>query len=278
MSDWFYGDKTIIDRIGGAFVLGKFELYDCVRSDVFSISPVHGRSAVHVDRDYNFTSIKGSGWSFGGPLVLQSPKDPELYFGLYGQKVGIREVDVSNRLRSAGIRCGRSSALTLIADESYRELCFLNGSRVNPALLYTEILYPLRVADLAFLDPIDRLLAISEAGEKMKFIFNSARDFVIEFICALADTVQNIHRLGGVYDSLTYDNVTLAAEIVDFEWFYLPGFPNPDGSTDQELCQRQKKVKIYIIEVSYQLAALLNVDLSFFEIESVILDRFPADF
>jgi len=275
LSGEYGGDLNIIKTIGGIFVCPPSRA-DSERDDIYSLTPIHGRSAVCYYEEKSFFAIKGSGWSYGGPLILKSPKENSLTFGLFEKKLAAREFAVSSRLQSAGVRAGRVigwhslEKSSLIVNASIDDLI-----NAEPALLYTNLIFPLRVADLSYLTPEHRILAIEEASVLARWNYINQYDFILNFIRTLTASIDQIHDCGGVFDGLSYDNVTLAAEILDFEWFFLPGLPLPDGSSDQNLYKRQRKSLIYLAEIGYQLASLLNIKLCFNDIVGVIEDCKP---
>jgi hypothetical protein len=132
------------------------------------------------------------------------------------------------------------------------------------------VLYPLRVADLAYLAPQDRLLAIDEASRCSGWCCGCPEEFVVRFLGVLTEAVDRLHEGQGVFDGLFYDNVTLAGEIVDFEWLYVSGIALPDGSTDEMIVERQQKAGVYLTEIGYQMCGFLGLPLSVGALASII--------
>jgi len=63
-----------------------------------NISPLHGRAVAVKKGDFDWISVKGGGWNYGGPQVYLSQKDEELIFGLYSSISAKREVAVSRAI------------------------------------------------------------------------------------------------------------------------------------------------------------------------------------
>jgi hypothetical protein len=248
-------DQSRIEQVGGWFV----DPNAITNGPVHSLTPLHGRSAVHVDEQGQFTTIKGLGWTHGGPPILLSPKDAELCFGLFNETDAVRELQVSRWLEQHGFRAVKVTGYasldiaTLPMPEQLQGEGFLyaNGAEIKPVLMYVQVQNPLRVADLAFLTPDDKQLAIKEAAQIGDW---PEEQFVEAFFIQLIKTVGDLHRAGGVNDTLSPDNITLAAELIDFEWLTVPGIPLPDGTTTENLAVRQQKELLYAIDIGLNLA------------------------
>lgn len=223
------------------------------------LSPLHGRTRTLRTRAHGWVSIKGGGWTWGEVPVLVSRKDAQLVFGLYGAVEAEREARVSRWLADGGAHAARVLTWAPLADLPVRggaldvsATCYRDGTPLLPALLATCARIPLRVADLGFLSPRARDRWRDRTCCVMGW---SARGFAATFAGALGASLAALHRRGATNDTLTWDNVTLAAEWTDFEWLYAPGHPLPDGTTDERLDERQWKSCIDAFEVVDRLAA-----------------------
>ena len=261
------GDRYSVERIGGVFVCTGDESKHQAkwRSDVYNISPFHGRSALY-ESDGEYVYIKGTGWTFGGASVVTSPKDPGLVFGLYDKKFAEREFEVSKVLNSHGIRACRVLG--------YGSLEEVSHSNVEAAQLFVSTLYPLRVADLSFVPSLDiREKFVEDVARLCKLSKSTLDYFVYWFVESLSGSIIQLHSMGGACDSLTYDNVTLAGELVDFEWLFVPGIPTPDGNADIFIEERQKKAAIYTCEIGFYLANFLDVRITISQLAKHILSK-----
>lgn len=220
------------------------------------ISPMHGRVGVVRDDRLGYVSIKGLGWTRGPLGPVKSPKDAQLYFGLYSEKDALREWNVSRFLHSRGVGATRVLGYARnTADAVARHQAFADGSRVEPCLLYTQAISPYRVADLPWFDEANRSRVIQEVAVIRRW---HAENFVERFCVQMVRTMADYHRLGCVNDSLSADNITLAAEITDFEWFTTPEHKLPDGSQFEDLRERRRKEAIYAYEIACLLCDALN--------------------
>ena len=245
-----------------------------------AISVQHRRAlAVQTDQ-YTWLSIKGIGWVHGPPWVVLSPKDAELCFGFLDGQSARREVEVSRWLRAHDCDVTNCVAAATLSDADLslvgvQELPrFRNGNMIEPTVLFTQCRSALRVSDWT-----PRRLAQWLAELEHFFGSNNAPNDKVSLVTAfarhLATTIRRYHSLGAVNDTLASDNVTIAGEITDFEWFYVPEIPLPDGTTDVRLSERQAKEAIYLIDVLLSLTEGLCLDISIAELAAAAL---PQDF
>lgn len=240
------------------------------------VSVHHRRAlAVQVGR-LNWLSIKGVGWVHGPPWAVLSPKDQELCFGVMDGYSALREVQVSYWLR--GHNCDVTNCLdvvplsvedlAIIGVQEYAK--FRNGRLIEPVALVTQCRSALRVSDWTprLLMQWQRELESFFGAEQTD---NGKHAIVFAFARHLARTIRQYHALGAVNDTLAPDNVTIAGEITDFEWFYVPGIPLPDGTTAINLSERQAKEAIYLIDILLSLTEGLSLDISISDLAAAAL-------
>jgi len=251
---------------------------------VQSSTPIHGRSCFATLVDGQTWCIKGVGWSFGPPYFLQSPKDDQLYFGLFDKRDAEREFKVSQWLTDHGLRTARVAGYVELTEaliqriSGGKPLTFKDGTPLTAVQQYTKTIVPYRVADLAYFNDMQRISSVTETAALCGWP-KEPKDFVRAFSAQLAETVLKYQSLDCVNDSLTWDNTTLAAEPIDFEWFSIPGILLPDGTNPTTmLAPRQQKEILYIGEISIQLAALLGINLTIGEILSMVKKKMRADY
>ena len=248
-------------------------------NQVCLISPRHGRAVTMKISDLSWINIKGIGWTFDGPYVYRSRKDDLMMYGLMDEDDAERETTVSKYLQSinpdAPKILGYKSFSSLENPETrFGNLISLkhtNGKDVKPCILYTLCKSPFRMADIAFFTD-------SEREEILSFYcsyFNcSKQDFIKTFAFRLAKQIGLFHAKGIINDSLYWDNITLCAEIVDYEWLTVPGMLLPNGQ-DAEFYipdERKEKEIIYAIEAILRMAALFHLKTDFYEILSALID------
>lgn len=252
------GNRHVVDDIGGVFC--RYLESQETLTNCYNLSPIHGRSCLFKS-SHGYFHIKGVGWSFGPPFVFSTAKEPELIFGLLESKYASREVAVSARLSAKNITNAKSIAHAKLVSEWLPQYNLPHG--FTPSLLYTQLPCPYRVADLAYIDSPARLKLLKRIHElEYRETPMDVENVVDLFLSKLTIAVSKLHLMGGVNDHLTYDNVTITGDIIDFEWVYVPGIPCPDGTTDISLDNRQEKSGLYILEIALQLSSLLGITYS----------------
>jgi len=243
------------------------------------ISTRHGRSVAVKENDFSWVLVKGGGWNYKGPVLYRSTKDPDLFFGLFYEKDGIRELEVSKALESVSDDFPRVLYYKKFEDyplpveyEFLKTVKHTNGELVKPCLIYTQVKTPLRVADLPFFKDEDK----KEIIEVYSSYWNvEPKDFVDTFIKALAQHVGIMHKNGFINDSLEYSNVTILGEIIDYEWITAPNILLPDGSKG-DIIQHERKEKeiFYAVEVVILLKSMLYQDFNMYDIYEKFIDEY----
>lgn len=259
-----FGDETV----GRIFMPDGFS-YESVRT--ICISPQHGRAvALKVD-DYNWITVKGGGWNYGGPQVYASKKDEELIFGLYPSSSAQRELAVSREIEKFSDSFPKVLYYKKLADyplpAQFSDLAgakFSDGQPAEPCLLYTQVKCPCRVADLMYFTDDKKMRAVRKCCSYWDI---EPAEYAQKFTRTLAANVAVMHKNGFINDTLDYGNVTLLGEIIDYEWVTAPGIKLLDGTYGQEITdERREKELLYGAEICLQLRALLHLKYNLFDI------------
>jgi hypothetical protein len=259
-----FGEIEVIENIGCAFVSNENSKAQ-VAKNFISISPLHGRACA-TSYNGNFFSLKGTGWSFAGPRYFLSPTLEELFYGLLPEAYAEKELIISNELHKKGFLAGRVIGYGLLGDPFSK--LKVGNTLFNPAVLYTQMISPYRIADLMYFNLDQRRdlfqTIYSNANNELKNA--SLKTMCWDFIKKLFIANNNLINLGGINDSLMWDNVTLACEIVDFEMIFIPGINVNDRIDHIRLPNRQKQSYIWLFELLYKMVNVLELDISFQEI------------
>lgn len=245
---------------------------------MIQISPVHGRAVALKIAEFEWISVKGGGWNYGGPRVYISKKDEELVFGLYPFVAAQRELLVSKALEKISKDFPKVLYYKKITEYDLpKEYDFLStvqfkdGRLVDPCLLYTQVKSPYRVEDLVYLEKQKRCI-IRNCCE---FWGIDIPYFTTKFTQVLAKRVAIMHKNKFINDTLDWGNVTLLAEIIDYEWVTTPNLKLPDGTYGLELTDARKEKEIlYGVEVVLQLKALLHEEYNFYDIYQQFIESY----
>lgn len=244
---------------------------------VTHISPLHGRSVAIQTGDFDWITIKGGGWNYGGPQVYISNKDEELIFGLYSLSSAERELKISNEIEKFSddfpkvlyfrefSKSNLPRKFGMIPDVKYS-----NGEKAMPCLLYTRVKCPFRIADLAFLTDKEKRRLIKQCCAYWDA--SSPDDYIKKFIARLASHIAILHKHDFINDTLDWGNVTMFAEIIDYEWITAPDVELPDGTCGRQLVKERKEKEIlYGAEACLKMAAMLHKDYDLFDIYEIFV-------
>jgi hypothetical protein len=261
-----FGNQGLINKIGCVFV-SKNRKSSSVREDFISISPLHGRACIKYFED-NYYSLKGTGWTFGGPSYFMSPTHEELFYGLLPEDYAKKELLISDVLNEKGFLAGRVIGYGLLG--GLFSSLEVDNKPFNPSILYTQMVSPYRIADLIYFNLEKRRKLFQEtyiaSNPHLKIIKNSLNDLFWDFAKKLSIANNRLISMGGVNDSLMWDNITLACEIVDFENIYLPEINSKHTLNHLRLDDRQKQSYIWLFELLFKMVHVLELDITFQEI------------
>ncbi len=269
--------KIFDDEDLGKIFIPDNVCYDDVKALI--ISPVHGRAVAIKIRDYEWLSVKGGGWNYGGPQIYISAKDNELVFGLYPLESAERELAVSKKIEKISDRFPKVLYYKNISKSDLpqkydflKNIRFSNGKVVEPCLLYTRLKCPYRVSDLIYLNSFERAAVIKYCCGYWKI---STNDYIQKFTEELAKNVAILHKNGFVDDTLDYGNVTMLAEVVDYEWVTAPGIKLFDGTYGLDITEERKEKEIlYGSEICLQLTSMLYKDYRLFDIYNKFVESY----
>lgn len=272
-------------KIFGDDTIGRVFMPDGIpysAENTFIPSIIHGRSMAVKVSDYEWILVKGGGWNYGGPTIYTSKKDEELIFGLNPYESGLRELTISKQIEKVSDDFPKVLYLKKFRDfpmpkeyDFLKIIRFTNGKLVDPCLTYTQVKCPYRVLDLAYLPP----------SEKEDTLLLCCRYWNIQiehylsiFAKKLGQHVGILHKNGFINDTLEYSNVTLLAEIVDYEFITAPGVPFLDG-TDGTIIptERREKEILYGSEILVQLSSLIYHSISLYDAYHLFIEGYRME-
>lgn len=248
-------------------------------NQVCLISVRHGRAVTMKIDDLAWINIKGIGWTFGGPQIFRSRKDENMMYGLMDEDDAEREFTVSKYLQqltpdAPKILGYKTFASLENAESRYADIVNIkhtNGKEVKPCVLYTQCKSPFRMSDVAFYNDADR-------QEMLTFYSNyfecTPQEYIYKFAHKLAEQIGLFHAKGIINDSLYWDNITLCAEIVDYEWLTVPGMVLPNGQDAEHYIPDERKEKeiVYAIEAILRMAELFQLKADFYRVLDALIE------
>ncbi len=267
-----FNDETL----GRIFVPDEIN-YENVKAT--HVSPFHGRAVAIKAGDYNWINVKGGGWNYNGPQIYISTKDEELIFGLYPSSSAIRELEVSRKIEKISDRFPKVLYYKKISDfllpkkyDFLKNIKFSNGALVSPCIIYTKLKCPFRVADLMYLTENEKESVIKYCCDYWGI---SVDEYPNRFTRELAKSVAILHKNHFINDTLDYGNVTMLAEVVDYEWLTAPDIMLFDGTDGTQIPnERKEKEVLYGAEICLQLRALLLKEYNLFDIYDTFIEEY----
>lgn len=283
------------EKVGKKFLVN----FLCIKKKYVCFVPslIHGRSVAIKLGKFEWLLIKGGGWNYNGPTIYQTPKKEQLIYGVYDEKSAKRELEVSNIIKSFSSEFGEVLAYVPIKDLdlpkefSFLEEIYFNDEnlsddianneqyKVNPCLLLTKVKCPYRVADLMYLKDGKKNKAIKKVCSYLKI---KKANYIKEFAYRLGKHVGILHKHDFINDTLEFSNVTLLAEILDYEWMTTPGIDLKDNTEGYDSScggpiARRIKELLYGAEIVLQLSNFLHRELTLFEAYKMFIDGYKTE-
>lgn len=188
--------------------------------EAYSLSPIHCRSFI-VGRhpDGRYTVSKGNGLSFSKHSFMYTPEMPSDVWGLLLKEDALRDFNCGQDVQSLGIK---TNQMECVLELEYPVFIPQTEKTYNPVLLQYSVECPWRIADAPF---APREIIYDEVAKW--HLFNK-KDYRQEYLIAADLLIHNLrlmHDNGILHNALTYENLTWALELLDFELCHTPQHP-----------------------------------------------------
>lgn len=249
-----------------------FDPYPYLRSkdgdkDMWCVSPIHGRSFV-VGRhdDGRYIVSKGNGLAYTQHTFLYTPEMPTDVWGLLLKKDALRDFYCGQDVHALGIKTNHMECVMELDVPIHIKQTNVD---IKPCLLQYSVECPYRIADAGFMDRSQ----IMQEVEKWQ-VYNANEYCQNHLIAAdvLINNLRIMHDNGVLHNALTYENLTWALELLDFELTHTPQHPydNEDyvrhvpSLFDREILDTYKLI-IYIAGVLHEDIDYKVIDAMFYE-------------
>lgn len=234
---------------------------------VFNLSPIHCRSFI-VGRHENGRYIvsKGNGLAYSSYSFLYTPEMPSAIWGLLGKEEALRDFHCGQDVQALGIK---TNQMECVLELDYPIYISQTKETLNPCLLQYSVECPWRIADAGFMTQDQ----IWDEVTKWERLNNKA--FQVEYLIAANVLIRNLRTLhdnGVLHNALTYENLTWALELLDFELCHTPQHPYEKDAYvqrvpilfDREIIDTYKLIN-YIAGVLHQSVDYKMIDSLFLE-------------
>ncbi len=189
--------------------------------DVYCISPIHCRSfVVGRKEDGRYIVSKGNGLSYSQYSFLYTPEMPTDVWGLLLKEDALRDFHCGQDVQALGIK---TNQMECVLELDYPIYIPQTGRHLNPVLLQYSVECPYRIADAAFMTQ-DQIWDEVHKWER----FNTNQCYAKDYQIAAEVLIRNLHILHThqvLHNALTYENMTWALELLDFELCHTPQHP-----------------------------------------------------
>lgn len=197
--------------------------YPYLREDsnaMHCLSPIHCRSYI-VGRHENGRYIvsKGNGLAYSQHRFLYTPEMPTDVWGLLLKEDALRDFFCGQDVRALGIK---TNHMECVLELDYPIYIQQTDKVLKPVLLQYNVECPWRIADACFMKPQQIW------DEVTKWDRLNDKNYQEEYLIAANVLIRNLrtmHDKGILHNALTYENLTWALELLDFELCHTPQHP-----------------------------------------------------
>lgn len=179
---------------------------------MYNISPIHCRSfVVGQHEDGRYIVSKGNGLSYSEYRFLYTPEMPTDVWGLLRKEDAIRDFYCGQDVQALGIK---TNQMECVLELDYPIYIPQTQETLNPCLLQYNVECPYRIADAGFMKP-EQIWKEVHKWEKL-----TDKSFQEDYLIAADVLIRNLkimHNNGVLHNALTFENLTWALELLDFE-------------------------------------------------------------
>lgn len=190
------------------------------RLRMYCVSPIHCRSfIVGQHEDGRFIITKGNGLSYSTHTFLYTPEMPTDVWGLLRKEDAIRDFYCGQDVQALGIK---TNQMECVMELDYPIYIPQTQETINPCILQYSVECPWRIADAGFMnqnqiwDEVHKWDRLNDKG------------FQEDYLIAANVLIRNLkvmHDNGVLHNALTFENLTWALELLDFELCHTPQHP-----------------------------------------------------
>lgn len=236
--------------------------------DMWCVSPIHGRSFV-VGRhdDGRYIVSKGNGLAYTQHTFLYTPEMPTDVWGLLLKKDALRDFYCGQDVHALGIKTNYMECVMELDVPIYIKQTNVD---IKPCLLQYSVECPYRIADAGFMDRSQ----IMQEVEKWQ-VYN-AKEYSRHHLIAADVLINNLrimHDNGVLHNALTYENLTWALELLDFELTHTPQHPYDNEDYIRHVPTLFDREIIDIYKLIIYIAGVLREEVDYKMIDAMFLER-----
>lgn len=236
--------------------------------DMWCVSPIHGRSFV-VGRhdDGRYIVSKGNGLVYTQHTFLYTPEMPTDVWGLLLKKDALRDFYCGQDVHALGIKTNYMECVMELDVPIHIKQTNVD---IKPCLLQYSVECPYRIADAGFMDRSQ----IMQEVEKWQ-VYNAKGYSRHHLIAAdvLINNLRIMHDNGVLHNALTYENLTWALELLDFELTHTPQHPYDNEDYIRHVPTLFDREIIDIYKLIIYIAGVLREEVDYKMIDAMFLEH-----
>lgn len=244
----------------------EFQPYPYFRSingdkDMYVVSPQHGRSFVMGKQEDGYIITKGNGLSYTSYPILNTDDFNDHIWGVLFKVAAIRDFHIGMEIAQLGIHTNRMCCVMELQYDIK-----INGNVIHPYLLQYMVNSPYRLSDFPYMPKVQVEQAVAQWVKKEE---DKGRKKHIIAADILVKNLYILHSNHILHNAIHLQNYTWDLELLDFELSRTNAYPY-DTLEDESFSEKLYKREIMqTYEIIYNIAAFLEEEICFDEIEDV---------
>ena len=235
--------------------------------DMYCLSPIHCRSFI-VGRhdDGRYIVSKGNGLAFSQHTFMYTPEMPTDVWGLLRKEDALRDYYCGQDVQALGIK---TNQMECVLELDYPIYIPQTKETIKPCLLQYSVECPWRIADAGFMDRNDIWLEVH------KWDRLNDKNFQEDYLIAANVLIRNLrilHDHGVLHNALTYENLTWASELLDFELCHTPQHPYTKADYARHVPDLFDREVIDIYKLINYIAGVLNQPVNYSIVDALFYE------
>ena len=251
---------------------GKPRCFPLIRNQngtekLYSVSPIHGRSYVvgRTDED-RYVVSKGNGLAYSEHSFLYTPEMPSDVWGLLLKEDALRDFHCGQDVQALGIK---TNQMECVLELDYPIHIAQTDVDLKPVLLQYDVECPYRIADTPFME---KELIRAEIEKWQQYNRKGYSDNYLIAAEMLISNLRIMHDHEVLHNALTYENLTWALELLDFELCRTPQHPYTKGDYERHVCNLYDREVIDTYKIIIYIAGCLRETVDFKKVDVLFKD------
>lgn len=232
----------------------------------YPISPIHCRSfVVGKHKDGRFVISKGNGLTYSQYPFLYTPEIPTNVWGMLLKEDALRDYYSGQDVQRLGIK---TNQMECVIEIDYPIRIPQTSTDLYPVLLQYSVECPYRIADAGFMSKKQIWSEVS------KWDRINTKHYQEEYLIAADVLINNLrimHDNGVLHNALTYENLTWALELLDFELCHTPEHPYTKEDYLRHVPDLFDREIIDIYKLINYIAGVLHQNVDYVKVDNMFL-------